>query len=230
MTQFITLASLYNIPIVLVKSEYNVEEDEKKKIELKNCDDICSDITWKLWHILRHGFCKWSSMAYSPHFPLTFTCCPWWLNHNLSEVRKTMDCCRKKLKYWCTNPLAQLLELLLISKHCRITLSCTPNCLTALTCWVKWQKKKAKTWFNAAHMGDTCPISETHRGQVSDTCPHILVSDMQTKRHVPIWTCQLLSRDVIGSNMICILVSLHLVPIICSVCATALIGDSLVII
>jgi len=38
MTQFITRASLYNIAIGLAEFEYNVEEDENKKIELKNYD------------------------------------------------------------------------------------------------------------------------------------------------------------------------------------------------
>ena len=39
MTRFITLASLYNITVGLAESEYNIEEDEKK-LELKNSDDI----------------------------------------------------------------------------------------------------------------------------------------------------------------------------------------------
>jgi len=38
-TQLITLASLYNILVGLAESKYNIEEEEKR-VELKNSNDI----------------------------------------------------------------------------------------------------------------------------------------------------------------------------------------------
>lgn len=40
MTQFIILALLYNVLVGRVESEYNIEEDEKKKIKLRSSGDL----------------------------------------------------------------------------------------------------------------------------------------------------------------------------------------------
>ena len=55
MNLLIILASLYNIPAVLVESEYNKKKWEEE-VELKNSSDMMIfDGTWSLWYILGHG-------------------------------------------------------------------------------------------------------------------------------------------------------------------------------